>query len=110
MKMRKTVERIVLVIGISLFAFGALYTITAQSADWPQWQGPDRKGVSSETGLLKEWPEGGPKLLRSLEGIGKGYSSPSIANGFVYITGMEDNIEFLSAFDLEGNLKWRKEN
>ena len=32
------------------------------AADWPQWRGPARDGVSPEKGLLRKWPEGGPKL------------------------------------------------
>ena len=48
---------------------------TAVSAtDWPQWQGPDRTRLSKETGLLKEWPKPGPKLLWQLSDIGEGYS------------------------------------
>jgi outer membrane protein assembly factor BamB len=81
----------------------------AWATDWPQWRGPDRDGVSKETGLLKEWPEGGPKLLWSITGLGAGFSHPSIAKGCIYVTGMMDNKEYLSAFDLEGNLKWKKE-
>ena len=35
--------------------------IAAQvGADWPQWRGPNRDGISKETGLLKQWPEAGP--------------------------------------------------
>jgi len=102
--LRKAVKMFTLVIGVWIFALGAV-----QASDYHQWRGIERDGVSKETGLLKEWPEGGPKLLRSIEGIGKGYSSPSISNGSLYITGMSDNIEFLSALDLDGNVKWKKE-
>lgn len=104
MGLRKVVKMFTLVIGVWIFALGAV-----QASDYHQWRGIERDGVSKETGLLKEWPEGGPKLLRSIEGIGKGYSSPSISNGSLYITGMSDNIEFLSALDLDGNVKWKKE-
>lgn len=79
------------------------------AADYPQWRGPDRNGVSEETGLLKEWPEGGPELVRTVTGLGDGFSSPSIADGVIYITGTTDNVEHLSARDLEGNLKWKKD-
>ncbi|HEY3441726.1 MAG TPA: hypothetical protein VGK29_13265 [Paludibaculum sp.] len=41
--------------------------------DWPQWRGPKRDGLSTETGLLKQWPSGGPKLLWNVEGLGSGY-------------------------------------
>ncbi len=83
--------------------------MNVQAADYPQWRGFERNGISAETGLLKEWPEGGPELVRTMTGLGKGFSSPSIANGTIYVTGTVDNIEFLSALDLEGNLKWKKE-
>jgi hypothetical protein len=35
----------------------------AVAADWPQFRGPDRDGVSKETGLLRSWPDGGPEVL-----------------------------------------------
>ncbi|MHC4323409.1 MAG: PQQ-binding-like beta-propeller repeat protein, partial [Planctomycetota bacterium] len=59
----------------------------AQGADWPQWRGPDRDGVCSETGLLKSWPEGGPKLLWETTGLGPGYSSMAIVDGTLYTMG-----------------------
>ena len=51
------------------------------SGDWPGWRGPERTGVSRETGLLHQWPPGGPKLLWKAKGLGGGYSTPSIAGG-----------------------------
>ncbi|HIE26731.1 TPA: alcohol dehydrogenase [Candidatus Poribacteria bacterium] len=107
-----------LAIPACIYLLATLQAINIQASDWSQWLGTERNGLSKETGLLKEWPEGGPKLLWSedgftsvnhVEGIGSGFSSPSIANGSLYITGMIDNNEILSAYDLEGNLKWRKE-
>ena len=43
----------------ALICFSLLFT----AADWPQWRGPKRDGISQETGLLKEWPDAGPKLI-----------------------------------------------
>src|SRR4030042_2079750 len=57
------------------------------AADWPQFRGPNRDGKSPETGLLKKWPEAGPRLVRTVSGVGEGFSSPSIAGGRIYITG-----------------------
>jgi len=61
-------------------------TIAASAApfDWPQWQGQDRNSVSKETGLLQEWPEGGPSLAWKIAGLGGGYSAPSVANGQIF--------------------------
>jgi len=75
--------------------------------DWPQFRGLSRDGKSGETGLLKEWPEGGPELLWSVEGLGIGYSSVAVVDGFVYTTGMLDGEGFLFAYDLAGHLKWK---
>ena len=76
--------------------------------DWPQFRGPNRDGKSAETGLLKKWPEGGPKQLWSVEGLGIGFSSVAVAKGFVYTTGMIEGEGFLFAYDLAGNLKWKQ--
>ena len=57
------------------------------AADVTQWRGSERNGTYRETGLLTSWPAEGPKLLWSTDSLGKGYSSPSIAKGLVYVTG-----------------------
>jgi len=75
--------------------------------DWPQFRGPNRDGKSAETGLLKKWPQGGPELLWSVEGLGIGFSSVAVANGLIYTTGMLNGEGFLFAYDLAGNLKWK---
>ena len=49
-------------------------------ADWPQFRGPNRDGISTEKGLLKEWPTSGLKLLWTAKGLGAGYSSVSVAD------------------------------
>ena len=57
---------------------------SAIALDWPQWQGPDRNALSKETGLLQEWPKGGPPLAWKIKGLGGGYSAPSIAAGKIF--------------------------
>ncbi len=59
----------------------------ATAADWPQWRGPNRDAICSETGLLKSWPGGGPKILWELAGLGSGYSSLAIVGGRLYTMG-----------------------
>jgi len=73
-----------------------------------QWRGPDREGIYYETGLLKEWPEDGPELPWSFEGLGAGHSSVGIGSGRVFINGMPDTLGILYSFDLNGNLLWEK--
>jgi len=51
---------------------------------WPQFRGPDRTGISPETGLLKQWPAGGPSLLWKATGIGTGNGAPSVVGGRIF--------------------------
>src|SRR5947209_20107698 len=80
----------------------------AWSADWPQFRGPQRNGISQETGLLKEWPKQGPKLLWRLDGIGDGYGTPAVVGGRIFVIsnrGMEN--EFIQALSVEdGKAIW----
>ncbi len=69
------------------------------AADWPQWRGPARDGVSRETGLLKEWPRQGPPLRWKASDIGTGYSSPAIVEGRVYLQTTRAGDEFALVLD-----------
>ena len=70
------------------------------AAVWPQWRGPNRDGISKETGLLKEWPADGPSLVWKTTGAGRGYSSFSISGGKMYTMGLRGDREFVVAFDV----------
>ena len=90
---------------IRLLALVALLMLVQQAfgqsgANWPQWRGPNRDGISKETGLLKQWPAEGPPLVWKASGAGRGYSSFSIANGKLYTMGLRGDREFVVAFDI----------
>jgi outer membrane protein assembly factor BamB len=80
----------------------------AGAADWPQWRGPQRNGISQETGLLKEWPKQGPELLWQLKDIGNGYSTPAVVGSRLYLLsnkGMDN--EFVQALEVkDGKQAW----
>ena len=68
--------------------------------EWPQWRGANRDGISKETGLLKQWPEGGPPSVWKATGAGRGYSSFSISKGRLYTMGLRGDREYVIAFDI----------
>lgn len=86
---------------------------TSANADWPTFRGADRTGVAPDTGLLKEWPKDGPKLLWKAEGAGRGYSSLAVAGDMIFTLGdaptvAEDKDEYLLAFNrADGKLLWK---
>lgn len=72
---------------ITLLALLTLTAATLTAADWPNWRGPNRDLICTETGLLKQWPEDGPPLLWQAELPASGYSTPAILGNKLYITG-----------------------
>jgi outer membrane protein assembly factor BamB len=70
------------------------------AADWPQWRGPQRDGKSAETGLLKSWPPGGPKLIWKTQGLGEGYSAFAVVKDRLYTQGQRGDQEYVMAFDV----------
>jgi outer membrane protein assembly factor BamB len=72
----------------------------SNNANWPQWRGPNRDGISKETGLLKQWPAEGPPLVWKAAGAGRGYSSFSVSNGRLFTMGLRGDREFVVAFDV----------
>ena len=106
--------------------FLAILTIVAaaNADDWPQWMGPERDNVWRESGVIKQFPDGGPKVLWRSKVAG-GYSGPAVADGVVvvsdYVT--RDNVKVanferkkftgiervLCLDETSGKEKWRHE-
>jgi outer membrane protein assembly factor BamB len=87
----------------------AMVLITIAGNSYSQeigWRGPGRTGIYNETGLLKSWPAQGPALLWEATGIGMGYSSTTVTNDAIYITGIRGDKDVLTAFTQEGKKKW----
>jgi outer membrane protein assembly factor BamB len=82
-------------------------------AEWGQWRGPKRDGLSPDTGLLKEWPKEGPPLLWEARKVGRGYASLAITGGKIYTLGdgpsiNDDKDEYAVCFsDADGKLVWK---
>lgn len=96
-----TIERIAAVAAVTGICVLSLSTAVSNRTldDWPQWRGVNRDGKSTEKGLLKSWPEGGPKLAWQASGAGEGYSSFAVSAGKVYTLGARGGTEHVMAFD-----------
>jgi outer membrane protein assembly factor BamB len=100
--MKKPIRPMIAVLG-SVALLG-----NAAAADWPQWRGPKRDGISEEAGLIKEWPKEGPKLLWQVKSAGGGYSTPAVAGERLYLLGSEGKEnEYVKALDVkDGKEVW----
>ena len=95
----------------------------AADGEWPWWRGTNHDGKSPDTGLLKQWPEGGPKKLWQADDIGGGFSTVSVKGGLIYTTGdvggrtegggrrprVTGGKLTLFAFGMDGKLRWKQE-
>lgn len=100
-------SRLLTTVAVLSFCFSPVFVTTANkdisTSDWPQWRGPERSGISRETGLLKQWPKEGPNLVWQQNDIGDGYSGPSVVGSRIYLMsnrGMDNEfVQTLSAQD-----------
>ena len=94
------------------FTIALTMSISGQSGavmDWPQWRGPDRTGVSRETGLLKQWPPSGPSLVWSSSNLGAGFGSVAVAGDRVFVQGLRGRDSVLSVLNrADGKSVWSK--
>ncbi|MEK6283728.1 MAG: PQQ-binding-like beta-propeller repeat protein [Acidobacteriota bacterium] len=102
MKLRLLIAFGALCLCVSGMFFTRSADMAASTSDWPQWRGPERNGTSQESGLLKQWPADGPKLLWQVNDIGDGYSTPAVVGKRIYLMsnrGMEN--EFVQALSTQ---------
>jgi outer membrane protein assembly factor BamB len=90
--------------------FGSVFfccaSVSFVSGQLYEWRGPERSGIYNETGLMKKWPDGEPLLLWEAKNMGDGYSSPTVTDDAIYITGRRDSSDLLIALTLDGKKKW----
>jgi outer membrane protein assembly factor BamB len=87
--------------------FAAASGNVSTGADWPQFRGPGRDGLSPEQGLARTWPETGPKVLWK-KAIGKGFASVTAVDGFLYTMAGDGDQEFaLKLREATGEEVWR---
>ena len=95
---------------ISLFSLALAVPEPAAADDWPQWRGPHRDGVSTETGLADRWPSGGPSLRWRTDGLGEGYGSVAVSDGTIYVQGSRSGRSVVFALDAAGGgVRWESE-
>lgn len=88
------------------FGLASFLMLNGSAADWPQWRGLKRDGHSPESGLLQEWPAGGPPRIWKTNGLGAGYSSVAVAGGRIFTMGDRADSSFVHAYDLRGKPLW----
>jgi outer membrane protein assembly factor BamB len=95
----------IVVFSLIIPGFGTIY------ADWPQYLGPDRNGISPEKGLAKSWPKKGPKVLWTRP-VGEGFAGAAIRDGKVYVLDrINSQKDVLRCFDLaNGDKLWTCSN
>ncbi len=86
----------------------AMSAAVVHGADWPQFRGPSRDGISPETGLLASWPEGGPEVVWRNEEIGHGWSSVAVIKWTVCTSGVIDGILTVSSLYSGGQVRWQQ--
>ena len=97
-----------ILVSATLLVLGAV-SLAGQSTsfDWPQWRGPDRNGLSKETGLLSQWPRSGPAVAWSAAMLGAGYGSIAVQGDRVYVQGMRNRQSVVSTLNrADGKVVW----
>ena len=101
----RSVMTLVLALGLATLTAAQ----TPSGADWPQWRGPDRNGLSRETGLLSEWPAGGPPLVWSIANLGAGYGSIALKGDRIFVQGSNGRQSAVTALSrADGKGMWIK--
>ena len=96
-------------IRLSVTIVAAFFWISLGAQDVAQWRGPQRTGIYNEKGLLRQWPESGPKMIWHFDELGEGHTSAAVTSSGVYTTGMLNGTGYVFAIDLKGKLLWKKE-
>ncbi len=107
MKTKTLLAISLLFLSVVCLALMSLHAAPAHNYDWPWWRGVNHDNISTETDLLKSWPQGGPKLLWTFNDAGIGYSGPAVVGNRLYAMGGDEKNDFVFAVDVgKGTKVW----
>jgi len=82
-------------------------TVPSGPSDWPQWRGPERNGVSKDTGLIKQWPSSGPQQAWSISSLGEGFGSIAIKGDRIFVQGTREDLSVIFCLNrADGKTVW----
>jgi outer membrane protein assembly factor BamB len=82
-------------------------TVPSGPADWPQLRGPERNGVSKDTGLIKQWPSSGPQRAWSISNLGEGFGSIAIKGDRIFVQGTKEDLSVIFCLNrADGKTVW----
>src|SRR5215468_616715 len=87
--------------------YAAPNAVPSGPGDWPQWRGPERNGLSKDTGLLNQWPSSGPQQSWSISNLGEGYGSIAIKGNRIYAQGTRGEASVVFCLNRpDGKMVW----
>jgi len=82
-------------------------TVPSGPGDWPQLRGPERNGVSKDTGLIKQWPSSGPQRAWSISSLGEGFGSIAIKGDRIFAQGTKESASVIFCLNrADGKTVW----
>ena len=101
--------RVAAVLGCSVLMLTSASGQGGPGLDWPQWRGPERNGISRETGLAVQWPASGPPVIWSATNLGAGYGSMSVSGSRVFVQGRRNNESVVTSLNrADGKVAWTR--
>jgi len=95
------------IVPLAFLLFTSAASLDTRASDWPQWRGPNRDGISTDTGLLKAWPTGGPPLAWKTTGLGSGYSGMAVVGDRIFTIGDRPDASFVNVLKVaDGKQVW----
>lgn len=80
-------------------------SLAARASDWPHWRGPQRNGISSETGWVSTWPDDPPIAWRAE--VGLGLSSVVVSSNRLCTVGHVEDNDVIHCFEADtGKQLW----
>ncbi len=76
--------------------------LNSNAQEITRWRNENASGRYFSDKLLPSWPADGPQIVWTFERLGKGFSSPAISNGKIYINGMVEGQAVLFVLDQNG--------
>ncbi|HPS12008.1 MAG TPA: PQQ-binding-like beta-propeller repeat protein [Prolixibacteraceae bacterium] len=86
---------------LKLFMVLFLFSLGVQAQNSTAWRG-GTNGIYPDKGLMKTWPQSGPEILWTFQGLGLGHSSPVFAMGKIFVSTTIESTGYIFILSMDG--------